>query len=341
MSSLFFLGDVWLPLAYTSSIPIDGQYIINLEYPITKSNQPAPNKINLKADTSYIIDTFGKPPVAVCLANNHIMDFGEQGFLDTINSLDKLGVKYFGCGSLKDNCFNPTYIEIDGKKVALLGYACPSTNALFVNKDVRGVMQDNPLRIKEDILLAQGNKADKIIISIHWGAEEVFRPKPDDIKIARSAIDAGADLVVGHHSHCIQPFEIYKGKYIFYGLGNCIMPDINCNCNYNDLGLPTGKFVKKQKSWNKLSTMVNFDINTDFVTMKMTYFDKKVLSIVDGSFAKYKLDNTSMESYDRQFRQSLLFCRLKNAVANYVMSPQLPSLRHLQGLLNILRSKGI
>lgn len=226
-NSILFLGDVFLDKKYHVSQEITHTpYVFNLEYPITKSNKPVPGKICLKAYDNFIIDTFGSKPIAVCLANNHIFDYGFIGFQDTISSLEKSEILYFGAGSEDNNWNNPAIVNIGKKKVYLLGYCDERTIAGFRgNERYRPAPLDFDL-IKKDINFYK-NKDNVIIINIHWGIVHFSLPRPDSLILARKLIDAGADAVIGHHSHIIQPIEIYKGKLIAYGLGDFLFPDMD------------------------------------------------------------------------------------------------------------------
>ena len=338
MSSLYLLGDVWLPNTYITKIRMEGEFVFNMESPITNAHNPAPGKINLKAEENHIMDTFGKNPIAVCLANNHIMDHGVLGLKDTISSLEQNHIRYFGCGTIEDNCNNPTYLETDGLKIALLGYVCPSTNPIFAEKAGCGVMQNNYKKIQEDILAARLGHADRIIVCFHWGAEEVYQPKPEDIKTARGIIDVGADIVIGHHSHCVQPIEIYKGKHIFYGLGNCIMPDINIPCYYNEKGMPTGSYNKIQKRWNRYSLLVDYSPSKNSVRAMKTHFNGYELKEIPCDTRKLFLKHCSIDEYAKQYKYSAIFNRLKTAFVNYLMSPKVLRLKHIQSIFSILKN---
>ena len=205
-----FLGDVFLNEEFKLKFEIQEPFIFNLEYPITKNEIGYPNKVNLKCNENYIKQTFKINPIAVCLSNNHILDYNELGFLDTIKILKEENILYFGAGYEKDNVNNPLIIEIDNKKIAIFGFTTQSPHPVFAKDNIPGVFDINVTQIAEEIKkIKETKQAEKIIISIHWGLDDVYLPIPKDIETARNLIDAGADLIIGHHSHCIQPFEIY------------------------------------------------------------------------------------------------------------------------------------
>ncbi|GEM_PF-431111 len=144
----------------------------------------------------------------VNLANNHTHDYGEDGYQDTIHSLNQSGIGYFGY----DQKFTQ---EIRGVHVTIFGY-----NQLGINE--HGVdLESFYTQILTDIETARPS-TDLIIVSIHWGMENEFIPEPEQVRLARAAIDAGADLILGHHSHTLQGIESYKDKNIIYSLGNFV-----------------------------------------------------------------------------------------------------------------------
>jgi len=162
-----------------------------------------------------------------CLANNHVYDHLEDGFQKTISFLDKNGIKSLGA-SIDNNDFKqPLIIEKNGIKIGLLNYVTNDTNP-NLPKGIRVKLNWFDLkRVIKDISFLK-EKVDHIVLSLHWGGrlEGGMYPDWDQPIIARKLIDAGADLIIGHHSHTVQPYEIYKGKYIFYSLGNFCFSDI-------------------------------------------------------------------------------------------------------------------
>jgi poly-gamma-glutamate synthesis protein (capsule biosynthesis protein) len=244
MKHIVFLGDVFLPNKFEARVGDLGSYCINLEAPITDCAEGTSGKINLKASQNHLRDTFGAEPTAVCLANNHIMDYGPRGYRDTIDNLRGRGVCCYGAGTLEENVNNPVIFESGSVCCALAGYVCPSTSPAFAGRATPGVAPPEYGRIKSDIQTARKAGAKRIIVSIHWGVENVELPRPVDIGLAHKIVDLGADAVIGHHAHCIQPWESYRGKPIFYGLGNCLMPPAT---------VPSAFANGKPISWSKLS----------------------------------------------------------------------------------------
>lgn len=148
------------------------------------------------------------------VANNHIMQHGEEAYLSTINVLDENKILPIG---VKDEI---RILKIRGFNIALVGYSLieDNINICLYNK-ISSIES-----IKKDILKIK-HLVDFVIISMHWGNEYIHYPSPNQVKIGRELIDHGADLILGHHSHVLQGYEIYKEKPIIYGLGNFIFDD--------------------------------------------------------------------------------------------------------------------
>jgi len=149
------------------------------------------------------------------LANNHITDCGIEGLTNTVKVLRQNGLHAIGINEQEHDC-NSAIINNNGIAIGFLGYKEIRYSARKSNAPINSL---TPLSIIEDIrrLLP---KCDVVAVSLHWGIENVYCPSPAQIKMARSLIDAGADIVLGHHAHVIQGIERYKGGIIAYSLGN-------------------------------------------------------------------------------------------------------------------------
>lgn len=160
------------------------------------------------------------------LANNHIFDHLEDGFLKTINSLKSQNIRFMGASLGTDSYQKAEVFQIKGINFCILNYVTSDTNPNPPhNSDIKLNLFDEN-KVIEDIK-AYRESVDHIILVLHWGGrvEGAFYPDWDQPFIAKRLIDAGADLIVGHHSHTVQPYEIYNGKYIFYSLGNFCFSD--------------------------------------------------------------------------------------------------------------------
>lgn len=134
------------------------------------------------------------------IENNHIDDFGDQGRADTQRALEQAGVQWA-------DEYHSTVYEAQGIRVAVLAYKTfDYYNTLFT-------------KVPQEIAAAR-EQADLVVCCFHWGAEKDYAPNANQQKLGHLAIDSGADLVVGHHSHRVNPIEKYNGKYIVYSVGN-------------------------------------------------------------------------------------------------------------------------
>jgi poly-gamma-glutamate capsule biosynthesis protein CapA/YwtB (metallophosphatase superfamily) len=172
----------------------------NLETTFTKATAKAEKTYRFKGDPEYAKSLGLGGIEAVNLSNNHIYDYLQKGFNDTISSLKAVDTGYFGEGN--------TWIkEVKGVKVGFLGYQGFYYDKAFLEK------------LKKEIQELK-TKADFVVINFHWGEERKYSPNATQKYIAHYAIDQGADLIVGHHPHVIQGLENYKGKIIAYSLSN-------------------------------------------------------------------------------------------------------------------------
>ncbi len=157
------------------------------------------------------------------LANNHSFDYGRQALSDCMSRLIDAGINPVGAGT-ENQAFAPAIKNIKGTVVAIFVYTDQGLKTWQATKENIGiamVSQDNLERVEADIILAK-KLADIVIVSFHSGQEYQTEPTASQISFGRAFVDAGADVVVYHHSHVIQPEEKYKDGYIFYGLANFI-----------------------------------------------------------------------------------------------------------------------
>ncbi|MDW8059981.1 MAG: CapA family protein [Thermomicrobium sp.] len=158
---------------------------------------------------------------AVSLANNHSMDFGPLALFDTQEILRKADIASFGAGRDLDEAVAPRSLEVGDVTVALLGFDGVSAGWYGAGADRPGTAPLEPELVQRAIRAAAA-QADIVIPFFHWGVEYTLIPTETQRKLARIAIDSGATLVVGSHPHWVQGMEWYRGKPIFYSLGNFV-----------------------------------------------------------------------------------------------------------------------
>ena len=155
----------------------------------------------------------------VTLSNNHAMDFGGECLLECIDALSALGIKKCGGGKNLSDANQPAVIEKNGVKVAFLGYSATYPKDAWATPGKPGtVFPEHNLLVQTVQKAAAEN--DLLVVQFHWGEEGRADPKEYQVNLAHLVIDNGADLVIGHHPHILQGVESYKGRLIFYSLGN-------------------------------------------------------------------------------------------------------------------------
>lgn len=158
----------------------------------------------------------------VCLANNHIFDYGEESFYDTLSTLDSADINYIGAGKNLEEAMQPIYYIINGKKIAFVSATRAEKYILTpeATEDGPGVLRtyDSTLFI-ESIREAEAN-SDIVVAYVHWGTEYSPYADQDQKTLGKEYIDAGADVVLGGHSHCLQGIEYYNGKPIVYSMSD-------------------------------------------------------------------------------------------------------------------------
>lgn len=213
------------PFQYVSGLfQNDDLTVLNLETPVTDNGVSAEDKQYVFKSSPLALDAMAKAGVdAVNLANNHTLDQGQEGLLDTLSHLKNAGIASVGAGKNADEAFTPYYTERKGVKIALLGFSrvLPKSdwNAGAGTPGIAGVY--DPTRAYQEIQKAK-QKAEIVIVIAHWGKERVQQIDSTESTLAHGFIDAGADLVIGGHPHVLQGVEQYKGKWIAYSTGNFI-----------------------------------------------------------------------------------------------------------------------
>lgn len=203
----------------------DDIVMANLEFPIkTQTETNEYKNIVYGADKDVTHNVLQQLNIkCVSLANNHIYDFKAEGLKQSIELLDELKIKHTGAGLLPKH-IEPVIMDADGLKVGFIAYVDKSTNPKTEKFKELFINYFEPDKVIQDIKQLQ-NKVHKIICSIHWGIDYSRFFTKDQQVICRKLIDAGADIIMGHHPHTYQPYEIYKGKYIFYSLGQLCFGD--------------------------------------------------------------------------------------------------------------------
>jgi poly-gamma-glutamate synthesis protein (capsule biosynthesis protein) len=196
--------------------------MVNLECPITTRGTRVEKPYNFRMRPSYVGAVRDAGIDIVNLANNHVFDYGAEGFFDTMANLDSAGILRVGAGRNSREAHRPLVLELEGKRFAFLGYY-GGGEAPAATPDSPGVARRAIDLVSRDIRRARTrDSADVVIVTFHWGEEKAEFPDPQYVKFGRATIDAGADLIIGHHPHVLQGVERHKDGVIVYSLGNFV-----------------------------------------------------------------------------------------------------------------------
>lgn len=195
----------------------------NLETTLTTGGTAQSKQFTFRSDPRMAQAMAASGLDAVGLANNHTLDFGLNALYDTIGHVKQAGLLPLGAGKNRTEATQIHYIKKKGKTIALLNYSRVLPSASWMAGEKKpGLASAYDPKIMYDKVKEAKKKADIVVVFIHWGKERITTPETYQTEMGHTLIDAGADLVVGHHSHIMQPVEWYKGKLIAYSLGNFI-----------------------------------------------------------------------------------------------------------------------
>lgn len=253
--------------------------MINLETPLTHRGKPIlKTGRNFKSNPHYARILKQSGVDCVCLANNHIRDFGDEGVSDTVRFCREAGLDVVGAGKDSSDAAKPLIKDISLHKVAFLNYCEREFSIAEPNRS--GANPFDPIDAYHTIINLK-HIVDKIIVIYHGGLEYQYYPTPIMVKYFRFLVDIGVDAVIAHHSHTYSGYERYKGKVILYGLGNLL--------SYTSLKSPrdswfSGLFAKISLGIDDVESSLNpISINKDMssVNMPSRYEQDRILRHID------------------------------------------------------------
>ncbi len=158
----------------------------------------------------------------VKLANNHVYDYGREALLDTFDTLENAGIAYMGAGRNLEEAMEPVYMELDGKKIAFVAASRAEKYKMTpqATEDAPGILRCYDTALFLETIAEARENADFVLAYVHWGTEYSYELEEVQLATGKEYLDAGADIVIGAHSHCLQGMEYYDGKPIIYSLGN-------------------------------------------------------------------------------------------------------------------------
>lgn len=234
-----FVGDLLLDRGVRKQIEIKGvaalfknvkndflkadAVVANLECPVTKFPTPINKKYIFRAEPEWLKEVKESGITHLVMANNHTCDQGRKGIKETQEHLLENNLIPVGYGTNQGNACQPVIIEKEGIQVALFSSVLITLENWAYLPDSLGICQATVEDLKKEIQeFKLTNKDCRVVVVLHWGAEFQETPLLGQRQQAEELIDAGADAIIGHHPHVVQPKSIYKGKPIFYSLGNFV-----------------------------------------------------------------------------------------------------------------------
>ncbi|MDP9328847.1 MAG: CapA family protein [Actinomycetota bacterium] len=238
-------GDVSLDPSYISSYASQGYgyawsgmgglfrrddlTIVNLECAVSDLGTAVPKEFNFRGDPAALPVMRDAGVEVANLGNNHSYDFGPDALLDTVRNVNRAGLAPVGAGATQEDALAPALFELRGWRVAVLGFdqvVDPFPEAVATDsKPGTAAGHDTGLMI--DSVRGAADRADIVVVMIHWGVELDTQPRADQVGLGHRMIEAGADVIFGGHSHRLQPMETYHDRPIFYSLGNFVWPNFS------------------------------------------------------------------------------------------------------------------
>jgi len=206
--------------------------VINLETCITRTRDFAPGKaVHYRMSPANLPCLEAARPDACALANNHALDFGRRGLQDTLDALSGAGLRAVGAGRDADDARRPAAIPVTGGGRVVI-FACgtgssgiPAGWAATADRPGIDLLPDLSDTTADEVTgraRAARRPGDVVVVSVHWGSNWGYDVGPDQVRFAHRLIDGGVDLVHGHSSHHPRPVEVFRGRLILYGCGDCI-----------------------------------------------------------------------------------------------------------------------
>lgn len=216
-------GYAWSGLA--GLFQEDDLTVINLECAVSDVGSPAAKEFTFRGDPDALPAARAAGVEVANLGNNHSQDFGVEALVDTRENLAAHDIAPVGAGKDLEEATRPAVFEIKGWRIAVVGFGgVLPTDEWLAGPDHPGMASGDDIPTMVTAVRAADELADLVIVAIHWGVELDLQPRPEDIERAHAMIDAGADIIFGHHSHRLNPMGTYMGRPIFWSLGNFVWP---------------------------------------------------------------------------------------------------------------------
>lgn len=263
----------------------DNDYnVIDLESPVTLHDETEKESLMHKLEPKHVdyIKKIIKNPIAV-IANNHMMDYGKQGLLDTLKNLKQKKVEYIGAGKNVDEASK--YIVL-GNDVKVGVIAIQYKDYYIATEENPGPFHDSYLKLLKQRINEMKSEVDWVVVVYHGGEEFLSVPMPYTKKLLKKILKFGADVIVAHHPHVVQGYEFIGKKAIFYSLGNFIFDtDFQRAQRFTDSGVLLSLEFKKD----------NFDFDYKLLNIDRK---KEKINLYEG---KTKFNEISKKKYKKMW----------------------------------------
>lgn len=239
------VGDILLDRGVARRIERDGVRVVfarvrdilrsadtafgNLECPLAASCDRRAQRISFRANPRYVHSLTDAGFDILSLANNHSMDCGRAGLLETMRNLKQSGLRWCGAGGTSAEAEAPVVLNVKGIRIAFVGFTAIAPAASETLKDGRPTIASASREALARSVAAARLEADVVLVSIHWGVEYAYRPTGEQVELAHAAVEAGADVILGHHTHTLEGMELIERRsstgearyaLVAYSLGN-------------------------------------------------------------------------------------------------------------------------
>ncbi len=207
---------------------LDDLTVVNLECAASNTGARLNKKFTFNCDLESLPVMRDAGVEVANLGNNHAGDWGEEALVETRENLIAAGLAPVGAGANATIAHQPALFEINGWKIAVIGFGgvVPWLDWI-ATEESPGMADGDTIDTMVAAVEAAAELADIVVVTIHWGVELDLQPRPEDVARAHAMVDAGADMIFGHHPHRLQPLEFYEGKPIAWSLGNFVWPRLS------------------------------------------------------------------------------------------------------------------
>jgi len=206
----------------------DDLTMVNLECPVTDIVDPEPKAFTFRCDPQALEAARRAGIDVLSQANNHAYDQGPAGLMDSLDAIRVAGLASVGAGADESEALRAARFDVQGWTVAVVGIdQILDPLDQVAGPDKPGTAGGHDFRLALRAIRDAAASSDLVFVMIHWGVELEAQPRPYQVRQAHRMIDAGADVTFGSHPHVLQPMETYRGRPIFYSLGNFVWPRIS------------------------------------------------------------------------------------------------------------------